>query len=594
VSPPPQGDEFAKAVALARAGQLADAERICRAVLFADPLHFGSQYLLGVIALQRGQFQTAEQQFALALALNPNAAPAHRDRGLALAQLGRPVEALESYDKAIALRSDHAVTYFNRSLTLNDLGRLDEALAGYERAIAIRPDYAAAFNKRAMVLWTLNRRDEALASYDKAIALNPDRADAFYNRGVALEDFGRAREAVESYDRAIALAPGFAEALNNRGNALKQLDRLEEALESYDKAVAAKPDFAEGHYNRGVALFDLKRPEEALASYERAIALRPDFPEALFSRGACKLALGRVERGAWSDFENRWRLRNYPAPGGKTEAPLWVGEDLAGRSILVYAELGNGDIIQFSRFVPLLAERGAEVSFLVPERLLRLLAGLPGNIRLCTSPESKRFDFQCAVMSLPSYLDTELADIPLSIPYLAVDQMRASRWRDALGPLGFKIGIAWQGAPWNGGISMIERSVPLRAFQPLSQIPGVRLISLQKNHGLEELADLPTGMNVETLGEDFDAGPDAFADTAAAMQHLDLVISCDTSIAHLAGALGRPAWIALKHVPEWRWMFDRSDSPWYPTLRLFRQKIRGQWSGVCDDMVKELRKRLAA
>ena len=625
--PSPQGDEFAKAVAFHRGGQLADAERICHAVRMADPLHFGAQYLLGIIALQRGQFQTAEQQIALALGLNPNAAPAHRDRGLALAHLGRPedalasldraialrpdyaeafgnrgnvlrelgrlADALESYDKAIALRPASAMFHYNRGITLHDLDRLEETLASYERAIAIRPDYAAAFNKRGIVLLALNRHDQALASFDTAIALKPDLADAYYNRGIALQDFGRPREAVQSYDRAIALAPGFAEALNNRGNALQKLGRLEEALESYDEAVALKPDFAEAHYNRGITLFDLKRPEHALASYERAIAILPDNPEALFSRGVCKLALGRMAVSAWSDYENRWRMRNYPAPGAGTEAPHWAGENLAGRSILVYAEQGLGDIIQFSRLVPLLAERAAEVSFFVPEKLHRLLSGLPGNIRLLTSLEGSSFDFQCDLQSVPRGLELELADIPLPIPYLAVDPERSLRWREKIGPAGFKIGIAWQGAPWHNGVAIVGRAFALRELYPLSQIPGVRLISVQKNHGVEQLADLPFGMNVETLPSDFDAGPDAFADTTAAMQHFDLVITCDTSIAHLAGALGRPTWIALKYVPEWRWMLDRSDSPWYPSARLFRQKIDGDWSAVIGDMVEELSKRLA-
>ena len=625
--PSPQADEFAKALAFHRGGQAADAERICHAILVADPLHFGARYLFGIIALQRGQFQTAEQQIALALELNPNAAPAHRDRGIALAQLRRPAEALASLDraialrpdfaeafsvrgnilqelgrlaealancdKAIALRPDSAILHYNRSLTLHGCDRLEEALAGYERAIALKPDYAAAFNKRGMVLWLLGRHGEAFASFDKAIALKPDLADAYYNRGLALQEFGRPREAVESYDRAVALAPGFVDALNNRGNALQILGNFEEALESYNKTVALKPDFAEAHYNRGIALLELKRPEDALASYERAIALKPDYPEALFSRGGCKLALGRVEKSAWIDYENRWRLKDYPAPGAGIEAPHWTGENLAGRSILVYAEQGLGDIIQFSRLVPLLAHEAAEVSFLVPGKLHRLLSGLPGNIRLCKSLEGSRFDFQCDLQSLPRGLGLGLADIPLSIPYLAVDPERSLRWRNVIGSDGFKIGIAWQGALWHKGVAIVGRAVPLREFHPLAQIPGIRLISVQKNEGVEQLADLPFGMHVETLGEDFDAGPDAFADTAAAMQHLDLIITCDTSIAHLAGALGRPTWIALKHVPEWRWMLDRSDSPWYPSARLFRQKIRGEWSTVVGDMVKELTKRLA-
>ena len=624
----PQGDEFAKAVALHRSGQLAAAEAACHEVLRADAKHFGARYLLGIIALQRGQFQTAEQQIAGAIALNPNAASAHRDRGLALARLGRSAEALGSldraialrpddaeamggrgnvlqeigrhadalvcYDRAIALRSDHAIVHYNRGVTLQALGRLDEALLSFERTVSLRRDYAAAFNRRGMVLWALGRHVEALASYEKATALKPDFADAHYNRGLALQDLGRPEKALQSYDRAIALNSDFADALNNRGNVLQKLGKLQAALASYDEAIARKPDSPEVHYNRGTLLFDLKRPEDALASYERAIALRPDYPEVLFSRGVCRLALGHMDVGAWRDYENRWRMRNYPIQGGVTSAAHWEGEDLSGKSILIYGEQGLGDIIQFSRLLPLLAREGAKVSFIVPQKLHRLLSALPGDIRLCTALKDETFDYQCDLQSVPYGLHLGLSDIPQTFPYLAVDPARSHHWREAIASDGLRIGITWQGAQWHNGVEIVGRAVPLRAFCPLSQIPGIRLVSLQKNYGIEQLAALPNDMKVETLGEDFDVGPDAFADTAAVMQHCDLMISCDTSIAHLAGALGRPIWIALKYVPEWRWGIDRSDSPWYPSARLFRQAENGNWDSVFRDMAFELKKRTSS
>ncbi|HEY4265881.1 MAG TPA: tetratricopeptide repeat-containing glycosyltransferase family protein [Micropepsaceae bacterium] len=597
-------------------------------MLKAGHTHFGAHYLLGIIALQRGQFQIAEQRIAGALALNPNAASAHRDRAVALARLDRNAEALASLDRAILLKPDDAdahghrgnvlqelgrfadalecydraialsplspILHHNRGIARHSLGQYEEALAAQDRAIALKPDYAAAFNKRGTVLWALERHDEALASYDAAIARTSDFVDAHYNRGLALQHLGRFGEAVESYDRALAFAPDFAEALSNRGNALQKLGHLEAALESYDRALAIKPDFAEAHYNRGVMLLALKRPEEALASYDRALARAPDHPEILFSRGVCKLALGRMERSAWDDYENRWRMRNYPARGSGVDAPHWTGEDLAGCSILVYAEQGLGDIIQFSRLVPLLGSRGADVSFLVPAKLHRLLSGLPGDMRLLAALPDRGFDFQCDLQSLPRGLGLEFGDIPLDIPYLAVEPSRVDHWRKTIGPHGFRAGIAWQGARWHNGVEIVGRGVPLREFYPLSQIPGLRLIGIQKNEGAEQLADLPAGMQVETLGADFDAGPDAFADTAAAMQHFDVIITCDTSIAHLAGALGRPTWIALKYVPEWRWMLNGSDSPWYPSARLFRQKIDKDWSAPIAGMVERLRQSLAA
>jgi hypothetical protein len=413
-------------------------------------------------------------------------------------------------------------------------------------------------------------------SYERAIALKPDDAEAFCGRGASLQDLGRSLDAIASYDQALVLAPKFAAALNNRGNILKDLDRFEDALENYDRAVAAAPDLAEAWYNRGIVLLELKRPNDALSSYDRAIALKPDYPEALAARGLCKLAMGDFDTG-WRDYENRWRVKTHPALRAPTDAPLWSGGDLRGRSILVCAERGLGDIVQFSRYVPLLAERGASVSFLVPQKLQRILAALPRRtVRVISAVTvSDRFDFHCALMSLPHLLGITPADRPLPIPYLANDTNLAAEWKQRIGARGFKIGISWQGAAWQGGTSITGRAIPLTAFHALSQIEGVRLISLQKEHGTEQLATLPAGMTVETLGDDFDTGPDAFVDTIAVMETLDLVVTCDTSIAHVAGARARPTWIALKYVPEWRWMLegetDRAAVPAEEPRRLGRR-----------------------
>jgi tetratricopeptide (TPR) repeat protein len=537
-----------------------------------------------------GQLGLADEAFASfdrAMALKPDYAELFGHRGNLLQQLGRFEEALANYDKAIAGRAASPVVHYNRGIALSNLKRLDEALECFDRAIALKPDHVGAHTKRGTTLLELQRHRDALASFDSAIALNSDHAEAFYNRGLVLQELARPADAIASYDRAIALKRDFAGAFNNRGNALKDLQRFEEALGDYDLAIAASPDFAEAFYNRGVVLLELKRPDDALASYDRAIVLKPDYPEALFSRGLCKLAMGAAE--GWNDFEHRWRVRNYPAMGGATDAPLWSGEELRGRSILVCAEQGLGDVIQFSRYLPQLAERGASVSLLAPDKLHGILSGLPGKIRLMSAvARNDRFDFRCALMSLPHLLGADLTNIPLSIPYLAVDPARAAEWQRKIGPHGFKIGISWQGALWHGGAAIIGRSIPLIEFQPLSQIPGVRLISLQKDHGVEQLAALPAGMIVETLGDNFDTGPHAFADTVAVAEHLDLIITCDTSIAHVAGARGRPTWIALKYVPEWRWMLTGSQSVWYPTARLFRQQVRDDWSAVFREMASEL------
>jgi hypothetical protein len=301
--------------------------------------------------------------------------------------------------------------------------------------------------------------------------------------------------------------------------------------------------------------------------------------------------MGELVEG-WKDYEERWRIKS-PAYCRRTEGIAdWKGEDLKGRSILVYAEQGAGDEIQFIRYLTLLVERGAAVTFFVDRRHMAVLAGISDKVRLISSVEGGHYDFQCALMSLPYRLGTDLANIPASVPYLHADPERVDRWRSKLGAFGFKIGIHWQGGLWQGGALITGRSFPLRALFPLSQIADVRLISLQKNFGVEQLDDLLAGMAVERL-EGFDDGPDSFVDTAAVMENLDLVITCDTSLAHLAGALARPTWVALKYMPDWRWMLDRADSPWYPAMRLFRQRTWGDWGGVFEEIAEALKGRVA-
>jgi tetratricopeptide (TPR) repeat protein len=620
--------EFTRAAEHQRRGDLAAAEQACRRTLEMAPRHFGAHYLLGIIALQRRELDDAETRIGLALSIDPNVASAQRHHGVVRMQLGRLHEALTSFTKAIALKPDDAETfqlraialhqlgrfedsladydravelkpafagaYNNRGIALHHLGRLERALASIDHALALSPDYAAAHKNRGDVLRSLDRFAEALSSYDRAIVLNAEAPDAFYGRGLVLQDLGRPLDAIASYDQAIARDPKFAPALNNRGNVLKDLGRPEDALSSYDAAVGAAAGLEEAWYNRGIVLLELKRPHDALASYDRAIAIRPDYPEALVARGLCKLAMGLFDTG-WRDFEHRWQVKSHPPLRAPTDAPLWTGEDPAGRSILVCSERGLGDVIQFSRYIPLLSQRGARVTFLVPASLRRLLDSLPATVRVTSEvAASDRFDFHCALLSLPHRLGTAERDLPLAIPYLAVDAERAAQWREQIGGHGFKIGICWQGAAWQGGAPITGRAIPLPAFHTLSRIDSVRLISLQKEQGIEQLAQLPPGMTVETLGDDFDAGPDAFADTAAVMQHLDLIVTCDTSIAHVAGGLGRPTWIALQNVPEWRWMLEGETSPWYPTVRLFRQRTRGDWAGVFNEMASELRTLVAS
>jgi hypothetical protein len=295
-------------------------------------------------------------------------------------------------------------------------------------------------------------------------------------------------------------------------------------------------------------------------------------------------------REGWADHEWRWQSKGFPSKRPAIDAPTWRGQNLQGRRILIFREQGYGDIIQFARYLPLLRQCGADVTFFLSPQLRRLLRPLTAGVEVISEPGSARFDFQCALMSLPFGFKTDLSSVPNAVPYLGAEPDLIGRWRVRIGMRGFKIGIAWHGNP-----NALEKTrfIPLPQFIPLARLAGVRLISLQCKDGLDQLGGLPADIKIETLGDDFCGGPDAFVDTAAVMANLDLIISCDTSIPHLAGALGRPVWVALNHVPDWRWLLDRDDSPWYPTARLFGQKRRGDCSSVFAQIERELRSLLS-
>jgi tetratricopeptide (TPR) repeat protein len=511
------------------------------------------------------------------------------DRALAFHRAGRLAEAEAIYRQVLKTQPDNFHCLHNLGIAHAQRRNYAEAAHWFELALRINPNVAEAHNNRGSALKDLNRFEEALASYEHAIALNPDFAQAYYNRGYTLTQLKRLEEALASYDRAIALKPDFAEALNSRGYTLQELNRMEDALACLDQVIALIPGSAEAFFNRGIVLSKLNRLDEALASYDRAIALKPGYAEALNNRALGRLLAGRFREG-WADHEWRWQANAFGGKRPDVHALTWQGEDLDGRRLLVFSEQGFGDIIQFARYLPLLAQRQARVTFLAPAKLARLLAPLMTGIEFVSALEATRaFDFQIAMMSLPYRFNTDLASIPGQVPYLHAEPALVARWKESIGEHGFKIGIAWHGNPRTLDAA---KFVPLQEFLPLARIAGVRLISLQYRDGLDQLARLPPDARIETLGEDFNSGPDGFIDTAAVMCNLDLVITCDTSIAHLAGALARPTWIALKQVPDWRWMLEREDSPWYPTARLFRQPAAGDWTSVFQSVERELRSTL--
>jgi hypothetical protein len=392
----------------------------------------------------------------------------------------------------------------------------------------------------------------AVAQFDHAIALRPDNPIAHFNRAKALFEGGFSTEALTSIDRAVRLRNTDPQSLSVRGNILADLRRFDEAFACFDAAIEQMPGYAEAHLNRGVV----------------------------------SLLLGDLAAG-WPEFH--W-LRKTPIAATRAFAePVWDGsQDIAGKTVLIWYECGLGDTIQFSRYAALVASRGARVILEVQPRLRALLDGLTGADRIVARGDPiPAFDFHCPIFDLPLVFAKAGEGIPASVPYVRASEALTAKWRKQIGDRGFRIGINWQGNP--AMATDRTRSIPLAQFAPLAAIPGVRLISLQKLNGLAQLDEMPAGMTIERLGDDFDAGPDGFLDTAAVMASLDLVITADSSVAHLAGALARPTWIALRNVPDWRWGLDSADCPWYPTARLFRQTDPGNWGSVFAGMTAAVR-----
>ena len=539
----------------------------------------------GLALAESGRNEAALKDFDRALQVSPQSIFALHNRANALIALNRPKDARISIETLLKLAPGYVPALSNYAIFLTSEKKHKEALAVLDRALGIEADNPELLNARGNVLLALKRYEEALANYDRAVLLKPDAAGFQISRGNLFAELGHHDEALAAYEKSIALNPGGPEGHLNRANMLMEQNRLEEALEACERSIALRPDYAPALVLKGNILLHSGRPEDAAAAYDSAVTERPDYAEAHYHRGSALLLRGHFERG-WRDFEHRWQVADCGFDRPVLQAREWRGEKLGGRSIVVYAEQGMGDSMQFARFLPRLAASGARVTFLCHPRLVRLFRPFAAAMEVTAfSDAERRFDFQCALMSLPERFGVGLRDLPGSVPYLFAETTLVAKWRSRIGNKGFRIGICWQGNP----LGKIDRgrSIPLAKYQPLAAVPGVRLISLQKTHGLDQLAHLPAGMNVETLGV-FDEGEDAFIDTAAIMQGLDLVITSDSAPAHLAGALGCPIWVAVKRVPDWRWMLEGGDSPWYPSMRLFRQPAREDWDSVFAAMAEAL------
>jgi hypothetical protein len=536
---------------------------------------------LGMIALQQGDLERGVQWLAKSLQARPEQPTLLAIRAVGLRLLGRLDEALESCNRAIVLRPDYPEAHFDRGTILQALKLPDEALSSYDRAILLRPDYAEAHNNRGTALQQLRRLNDALASYERAVALRPDYADPYNNRGTVLQDLWRLDEALAGFDRAIALKSNYAEAYANRSAVLLALQRPRDALADSDRALALKPDYAQAHTNRGAVLHELLRLDEALQSYDRAIALDPDAAAAYWGKSTLKILTGQYEEG-WRLYEWRWNTAQKQFARHFAQ-PSWTGQQsIQGKTLLIHAEQGQGDFIQFCRYAPMAQALGAKVVLEVPGALLSVIATLKGNFRIVErGAPLPRFDLHCPVMSLPHAFKTTLQTIPSRVPYLDADPDKRTQWQAQLGPkTRARVGLAWSGSAWHRNDR--NRSVPLQQMEPLFSHP-VEFHSIQKEPRPEDSAlmrHIPLRPHSDQLKD--------FSDAAALIREMDLVICVDTSVAHLAGALSAPVWILLPFTPDCRWMLDRSDSPWYPTATLIRQPEAGDWRSVIADVSRRL------
>lgn len=600
---------LSEALAFHQRGEFAAARRGYEQLLKKQPKNHEALHFLGALHLQQGDAPRAVELIEQALSLHADNPLYYGNLANALHRLERDDEALAWMDKAVARFPQHAESHYNRGIVQAAMQAADAAIVSfreavrlepknsaawynlgnaclfkedfaaaaqaYEQATRLRPNYVKAWYNLGKARREQKQDAAAVDAFSQAISLDPGYAKAYYNRGNALQSLKRHAEAVADYDRCIALRPNDDVALVNKGNALLSQREFESAVDAYDQAISVKPDVAAYHNNKGNAFLGMKQTRRALDAYGRAIEVDPLEKDAHFNRAICHLLVGELEAG-FEEYEWRWQTEDLAASAPSFTQPAWRGEQpLAGKRILLYCEQGLGDTIQFVRYARLVGEMGAHVILVVQAPLLNLLRGLDGRGELIPNGAPvPAFDYHCPLLSLPHAFGTGLKNIPASERYIAVDGDLVRHWQARLGkPKGKRIGLAWSGRPEHKN----DENRSLRLEQLLAALPqGPDYVCLQKELRECDKAVLASRPDIRFFGDELRD----FADTAALCENLDLVISVDTSVAHMAAAIGKPTWILLPFVPDWRWMLDREDSPWYPSVRLFRQSAPGDWAGV--------------
>ena len=500
-----------------------------------------------------------------------------------LAATGRISEAIDANQTAVALSPQDAEAHNNLGVSLQNLGKLKEAELSFIQAIALKPDYAEAYSNFGFMLKEVGRFHEAVANCNQAIALKPGLAGAHNNLGIALQELLKFDEAEKSYRQAIAFKPEYVEAHSNLGSLLQEQGKLDKAEESYNQALSLKPDYANALDNLGSLHHEWGNFSKAESSYKQAIALTTDNARIYLNLSITYLLRGRFDKGLQL-YEYRLQDKSNTTPIPKPNL-TWDGSGkVDGKKFLVYEEQGLGDIIQFSRYLTMLEAKGAIVTFKVTAKLHALLKTMRNSVNLSeVHLNESDIDFEAPLMSLPLLFDTHKESIPVQSSYLLADPGKIANFASKLRGKSFKVGICWQ-----GGLSKVDkgRSFPLSLFKSISELSDIELISLQKGEGENQISEVT--FDIKSFGADLDQGQDAFLDTAALIVNCDLIITSDTAVAHLAGALGCPTWVALKRIPDWRWMLETTSTPWYPSMKLYRQRKAGDWDSVFHRIKKDL------
>ncbi len=534
---------------------------------------------------------------------------------------GRRMDALASYHRVLELNPKHPEALANLAKLHAELGRPNEAVNYFQLALASEPNSPEILNSLGNLYFQAGRREDAAFCYNRALQLNPKFPEAHNNLGALLTELGEWDTALSCFRRALELKPDYPDALNSLGNVLKQRDRLDEAIQCYraalainadyveahynlanvlreagqtDDAIASfrnalnlRPDFIDAHINLGGTLADQRHLDEALICYDTALALGPDLPDVHFNRALVLLARGDLAAG-WAEYEWRWKMPQMIAASPHFERPQWRGEPAEGRTLLIHAEQGFGDTLQFCRYGQLAAERGLRIIMSVPRPLVRLLRSMPAIEYVVVEGEGlPDFDLHCPMLSLPLALETELDTIPVGGPYLRAEPVQVAAWAARLERLHMRkprVGLVWAGSSRNSrALAAVDRrrSIAPEQLAPLFDLSEVNFFSLQKGG--------PVAPSILPLNDFMDEMED-FADTAALIANLDLIISVDTAVAHLAAALGKRVWLLDRFDACWRWLTGRRDSPWYPTLHIYRQPYPGDWGTVITEVVADLRR----